>query len=101
MDPALMIDAKTLAIAAVIAWGATEILKPLMRQGGKRKSATRALALFTGMLSGWFIYPELGGQGGEIVGGSLGAAAGALNAMIVAVVKGKIKAQGGQSESND
>ena len=100
MDPALIIDLKTIALAAVIAWGSTEILKPLMRQGGKRKSATRALALFTGMFGGWFIYPELGGQGGEIVGGGLGAAAGALNAVIVAVVKNKIKAQGGGGDSD-
>jgi len=100
MEPALITDLKTIAIAAVIAWGATEILKPLMKQGEKRKSATRALALFTGMLGGWFIYPELGGQGGEIVGGGLGAAAGVLNAVIVAVVKNKIKTQGASSDSN-
>jgi hypothetical protein len=101
MNAALIIDAKTIALAAVIAWGATEVLKPLMQQGGKRKSATRALALFTGALSGFFIYPELGGKGGGVLGGCLGAAAGALNAVIIAVVKSKIKAQGGSGESHN
>lgn len=101
MDPSLVIDIKTIAISAVIAWGSTEILKPLMKQGGKRKSATRALALFTGMMGGWFIYPELGGQGGKIVGGGLGAAAGALNAVIVAVVKSKVRAQGEEGNNGD
>ena len=100
MEQSLLIDVKTVAIVAVIAWGATEILKPLMKKGEKRKSATRALALFTGMFGGWFIYPELGGQGGQIVGGALGASAGVLNAVIVAVVKNKIKSQEGHSDSN-
>jgi hypothetical protein len=101
MDPALVIDLKTIGVAAVIAWGVTETIKPLMKRGGKRKSATRALALLTGTLSGAFIYPALGGEGGGIVGGGLGAAAGALNAVIVALVKSKVKAQEVPLDSND
>ena len=93
MSPELTIDIKTIAITAVLAWGVTEIIKPLIKSGPKRKSLIRAVALTVGIITGRMIYPELGGQGGLVLGGALGGASGALNAVIVAVVKSKIKAQ--------
>ena len=91
MNPELIADIKTLALCAVIAWGFTEVLKPLLKRSGKRRAALRSLALVVGGVSGWFIYPELNGQGGSVVGAALGTAAGALDAVIVFIVKSKIE----------
>ena len=93
MSPEIIADLKTIALAAVIAWGCTEVIKPLLSASPKRRSLLRSIALLVGGAVGWFFYPELDGQGGEIVGGGLGLAAGALDAVIVWVVKSKIKAQ--------
>jgi energy-converting hydrogenase Eha subunit A len=90
MSPDLILDIKTIAITAVVAYGATEVLKPLMKASNKRKSLIRALALIVGGLVGFRIYPELGGKS-NIVGCSLGVCAGALNALIVALIKKKIQ----------
>ena len=95
MTPEFILDLKTVILTAVIAWGVTEIFKPLIKKGPTRKSVIRALALIVGVLVGRYIYPELGGQGGNVVGGALGGASGVLNALVVAQVKNKIKNQGG------
>ena len=91
MSPELIADLKTLSIAAVIAWGLTEVIKPLFKQTPKRRSLLRFIALLGGGFSGWLIYSELGGLGGDIVGAALGTAAGALDALIVWAVKKRIK----------
>lgn len=90
MSPELILDAKTIGITAVVAYGATEVLKPLMKASNKRKSLIRALALVVGGIVGFYVYPELGGKS-KIIGCSLGACAGALNALIVALIKKKVQ----------
>jgi len=94
MNIEYIIDLKTIAICAVLAYGATEVLKPLIKRGPTRKAIVRFTALVIGIISGLLIYPELGGQGGGVVGGALGGASGALNAVIVAKVKSKVKEGG-------
>jgi energy-converting hydrogenase Eha subunit A len=96
MSPEIILDLKLIGITAVIAYGFTEILKPLMKQGNKRKASVRALALITAGVAGYFIYPALGGTN-EIVGLSLGLCAGALNAIIVAIIKKRMKNLDGDS----
>ena len=91
MSPEIILDLKVLGICAAIAWGATEVLKPLMKRSSKRASALRAVALLVGGISGALVYPALGGEGGLIVGGGVGAAAGALDSCIVWYLKNKVK----------
>jgi len=92
MEQLFIQDLKTLAITAVIAWGATEALKPMMHKGERRLAAVRTLALISGAIVGAFLHPELTeGKQSATIGACLGGAAGALNAIIVAVIKKKLK----------
>jgi len=103
MSPELMLKIEAVALCAIIAWGLVEWLKPLLNALGwekgsnKIRSVTRLAALIIGALVGAVIYPELGGQSWKL-GGALGACAGALNAMLVAIVKKRIK---GLSDANN
>lgn len=91
MSPELIIDLKCIGICAVIAYGSTESLKPLLKTGPKRLALVRSLALVSGAIAGYFIYPELDGKMSAIVGLGLGASSGALNALLVAQIKNRIK----------
>jgi len=90
-------DLKTLALSAAIAWGAVETLKPALKiahiepRSPRHTLAVRLSALLIGAAVGALLHHHLEGTGGSIAGGGLGAAAGALNAVIVAKIKAHLK----------
>lgn len=92
-----LIDLKTGALSAVIAWGLVEVLKPALtlagipEKGPRYALAVRLTALLVGAGVGAPLHEALGASGGMIEGAALGASAGALNALIVAQIKARIR----------
>ena len=105
MSPELKVKAEAIVLCAVVAWGLVEWLKPLLRSVGweknsvKIKAVTRLAALVIGGGVGAFIYPDLGGESWKL-GGALGMSAGALNALLVSIVKKRIKGLGDADHIN-
>ena len=99
MNPEYIIDLKTILLSAVLAYACVEILKPINEMIGverhtpKHKLSTRILSLIAGCLCGFFIYPALRGEGGDVLGVALGGASGVLNAFLVSMIKKKIKSK--------
>ena len=97
MSPEIIADLKTLCICAILAYGLVEICKPILEISSITKGkpvyklAVRLTALIVGCIVGVFLHPALYDKGGMITGGALGACAGALNALIVAQIKKKIR----------
>lgn len=97
-------DLKTGALSAVIAWGVVEALKPALlikgypEKGPRYALAVRVAALVVGGCVGLAIHPALDGTGGALTGGALGMAAGALNALIIAQVKARLRGAGGRKD---
>lgn len=94
---------EALALAAVIAWGIIEIIKPALRlyniepKSPKHTLIIRAAALVVGAMVGAPLYPALT-SGAEVwtgsnilIGAMLGGSAGALNALLVAQIKRKLR----------
>jgi len=106
MNAELVADLKTLCICAVIAYGLVEICKPILEISRIDKSnpryalAVRLTALIIGSLVGVFLHPVLNDEAGMIMGGALGACAGALNALIVSQIKKRIKTAQGLSDGS-
>jgi len=90
-------DFKTLALSAAIAWGVVETIKPALKlaniepRSPRHTLAVRLSALIIGATVGAILHHHLEGSGGSVAGGGLGAAAGALNAAIVAKIKAHLK----------
>ena len=99
MNPEYIIDLKTIILCAVLAYACVEILKPINeifgidRHTPKHRLTTRISSLLVGCLCGFFIYPALDGQGGDVLGIALGGASGALNAFLVSILKKKLKSK--------
>jgi|11_taG_2_1085331.scaffolds.fasta_scaffold18023_1 uncharacterized membrane protein required for colicin V production len=106
MNAELIADLKTLCICAVIAYGLVEICKPVLEISRIDKSnpryalAVRLTALIIGSFVGVFLHPVLNDDVSSIVGGALGACAGALNTVIVAQIKKRIKNTRGLSDES-
>jgi len=96
MSPELYLKIEAVVISAVIAWGLVEWTKPLIsslkieKKSAQAKIITRLVALIIGAFVGGVIYPELGGASWKL-GAALGTCAGALNAVIISIVKKRIK----------
>lgn len=97
MSPWMVNELKTLALSAVITWGLVQAVKPALKLksigGEKSQIIIRLVSVFLGLMIGAILHPALveGPIGpSAILGGGLGAAAGALNAVIVAQIKGRL-----------
>ena len=93
----LMIDLRTIALCAVVAYGLVEICKPVLEIMNIRKGqpvfklAMRITALVVGCLVGTFLHVAINPEASRLLGGVLGACSGALNALIIGLIKKKSK----------
>jgi hypothetical protein len=94
-------DLKTLGLSAAITWGFVQAIKPALKLrsigGEKSQAIIRLVSVILGLVIGAILHPALveGPIGSSaVIGGGLGAAAGALNAVIVAQLKSRLKSEG-------
>lgn len=105
LDPALL-PFETLAWTAISAWALVEWSRPLLDmfkiQGPHRVLALRSMALVVGALVGAVIHPEVTEDESLVLYGAIiGLGAGAMNSIIVSIIKKKLKrATGDNDEPN-
>lgn len=105
LDPALL-PFETLAWTAISAWALVEWSRPLLDmfkiQGPQRVLALRSMALVVGALVGAVIHPEVTEDESLVLYGAIiGLGAGAMNSIIVSIIKKKLKrATGDNDEPN-
>lgn len=104
INPALL-PLETLAWTAISAWALVEWSRPLLTmfdiQGPQRVLALRSMALVVGALVGALIHPEVTEDESLVLYGAvIGLGAGAMNSVIVSILKKKIARAIGE-ESDD
>jgi hypothetical protein len=104
INPALL-PLETLAWTAISAWALVEWCRPLLTmfdiQGPQRVLALRSMALMVGALVGALIHPEVTEDESLVLYGAvIGLGAGAMNSVIVSILKKKVRRAIGE-ESDD
>jgi hypothetical protein len=104
INPALL-PLETLAWTAISAWALVEWSRPLLTmfdiQGPQRVLALRSMALVVGALVGALIHPEVTEDESLVLYGAvIGLGAGAMNSVIVSILKKKVRRAIGE-ESDD
>jgi hypothetical protein len=103
INPALL-PLETLAWTAISAWALVEWSRPLLAmfniEGPKRVLALRTMALIVGAIVGSVIHPEVTEDSASaLYGAIIGLGAGAMNSIIVSIIKRKVgKATGAEIE---
>ena len=93
LNPALL-PLETLAWTAISAWALVEWCRPLLNvlhiEGSRRALALRSIALVVGALVGALIHPEVTEDSSSaLYGAVIGLGAGAMNSIIVSIIKKK------------
>ena len=105
LNPALL-PLETLAWTAISAWALVEWCRPLLKmfniEGPKRVLALRSIALIVGAIVGAIIHPEVTEDSASaLYGAIIGLGAGAMNSIIVGIIKSKVSkatGEGGKDE---
>tara|TARA_R100000426_G_C4798116_1_gene101417 strand:+ start:567 stop:896 length:330 start_codon:yes stop_codon:yes gene_type:complete len=103
-----LLPLETLAWTAISAWALVEWCRPLLTifniEGPQRVLALRSMALVVGALVGALIHPEVTEDESLVLYGAIiGLGAGAMNSIIVSILKKKVKraiGEGAKDESN-
>lgn len=104
INPALL-PLETLAWTAISAWALVEWCRPLLSMfnidGPKRVLALRSMALIVGSLVGAIIHPEVTEDSASaLYGAIIGLGAGAMNSIIVGIIKRKVKKAAGEGDDD-
>jgi hypothetical protein len=102
INPALL-PLETLAWTAISAWALVEWCRPLLKMfnidGPKRVLALRSMALIVGSLA--VIHPEVTEDSASaLYGAIIGLGAGAMNSIIVGIIKRKVEKAAGEGDDD-
>ena len=102
LNPALL-PLETLAWTAISAWALVEWCRPLLKmfniEGPKRVLALRSIALIVGAIVGAIIHPEVTEDSASaLYGAIIGLGAGAMNSIIVSIIKSKVSKATGENK---
>ena len=105
LNPALL-PLETLAWTAISAWALVEWCRPLLKmlniEGPKRVLALRSMALIVGAIVGAVIHPEVTEDSASaLYGAIIGLGAGAMNSIIVGIIKAKVKKAAGEGDTDE